>query len=228
MEGDFGRDEWTGTERLPFDWVRVLGFRHSSTHGPHVGRGLPLERSSWLNRPLHVDWFVGPLLTSNVERNRVGQSNATFGGIRAGWDFDYYWGLEWRLGWADPNLVTADTTTLSGHYLVSDVDLIYYPWGDSRVRPYCLFGLGLAEVGSVRSDGNTGHEATLLGMPFGAGVQFAQTRLLTWRLELLDNVAFGSEGLSTMHNLSLTLGMELRLGARPNSYWPWRSSRTVW
>jgi hypothetical protein len=51
---------------------------------------------------------------------------------------------------------------------------------------------------------------------------------LAWRLEILDNIAWGDNGLATMHNFSFTLGMELRLGARPNSYWPWRSARTVW
>ncbi|MCA9257859.1 MAG: hypothetical protein KDA61_01610 [Planctomycetales bacterium] len=220
-------DDFAPAPLVPFDWVRHFGFRHSSTHGRHVGRGLPLEKTSWLNRPFHVDWFAGPLVTTNVVDGRVGQGNDMFSGLRLGWDFDYFWGMEWRIGWANPNLFTATDSQIEGNYMVSDVNVVYYPWGDSKVRPYCLWGVGMAEVGSVRTDG-TGQEAVLVGMPFGGGVRIAQSRQITWRLEAINNMAFGSDGLSTLHNLSLTLGMEIRLGARPKSYWPWRTGRTVW
>ncbi|MEQ8835411.1 MAG: hypothetical protein RID07_01250 [Lacipirellulaceae bacterium] len=213
----------------PFDLLRDFGFRHSATHGRHVGRGVPLERTSWLNRPYHVDWFLGPLLSDDLVTGSVGQSNDLFGGFRIGWDFDYYWGIQGRLGWSNPDIQTAATAgnPPSGNYFVGDIDILYYPWGDTKVRPYMLLGVGLAEVGSVNPDGS-GKEITLLGMPFGGGVEFPQTPWLVWRLEVLDNLAFGADGVSTMHNISLTAGMELRLGARPRSYWPWRSSRNVW
>jgi hypothetical protein len=212
----------------PFDWMRHWGFHHSSTEGRFLDKNVPLPYSSWLNRPYHFDWFIGPLLSDSPDHGRVKQSNGTYGGIRLGWDFDYYWGIEWRYGWADP-MVFADTTNdgISGRYMVSDVDLIYYPWGDTRVRPYFLLGMGLSRVGSIRLDG-TDQEATLLGMPFGMGLQFMQTHWLAWRLEVTDNLAFGSEGFDTMNNIVLTAGMNIRLGAKPNSYWPWRSSRNIW
>jgi hypothetical protein len=212
----------------PFDWIRHWGFHHSSTEGPFLDRGLPMERTSWLNRPYHIDWFVGPLLSDGPVDGRVSQSNEMFGGLRLGWDFDYYWGIEWRIGWADPVLL-ADTTTeeLSGTYMVSDVDIVYYPWGDTKVRPYGQLGLGVTQVGSVREDGS-GQEATLLSMPMGVGVQFPQTHWLAWRLEVMDNLAFGADGVDTMNNFTFTAGAEFRMGARPNSYWPWRSSRTIW
>ncbi|QDS98361.1 outer membrane beta-barrel protein [Adhaeretor mobilis] len=231
---DFGYDEemamhWDEPLWRPFDVLRDLGFRHSSTHGRHIGRGVPLERSSWLNRPYHVDYFIGPLLSDDLVAGSVGQSDGVFSGFRIGWDFDYYWGIQGRLGWSDPEIQTPDTTAnpRSGNYFVGDVDLLYYPWGDTKVRPYMLLGVGMAEVGSINNDG-TGNEVTLLGMPFGAGIEFPQTPWLAWRLEVLDNLAFGDNGVSTMHNISLTASMELRLGARPRSYWPWRSSRNVW
>lgn len=219
----------TGKSDLrPFDWMRHWGFHHSSTEGPFLDRGLPMERTSWLNRPYHLDWFVGPLLADGPVDGRVSQSNEVFGGFRAGWDVDYYWGLEWRIGWADPTLLS-DThdVELSGTYMVSDIDVVYYPWGDTKVRPYGQLGLGLTQVGSVRPDGS-GQEATLLSMPFGVGVQFPQTHWLAWRLEIMDNLAFGADGVDTMNNFTFTAGMEFRMGARPNSYWPWRSSRTSW
>jgi hypothetical protein len=212
----------------PFDWMRHWGFHHSSTEGRFMDKGLAMERSSWLNRPYHLDWFVGPLLSDGPVDGRVSQSNELFGGLRLGWDFDYYWGVEWRFGWADPHLIADDIDTeLSGTYFVSDVDFVYYPWGDTKVRPYVQWGLGLTEIGSVRPDGS-GQEATLLSMPMGIGVRFPQTHWLAWRLEVIDNLAFGADGVDTMNNFAFTAGMELRMGARPNSYWPWRSSRTIW
>jgi hypothetical protein len=212
----------------PFDWMHHWGFRHSSTDGRYVDKSIPLEHSSWLNRPFHVDWFLGPLLSDSPDEGRVEQTNEIFGGFRAGWDFDYFWGLEWRIGWADPMVFTDSSSDgISGTYMVSDVDLIYYPWGDTKVRPFFQLGLGMTEVGSIREDG-ADQEATLLSMPFGLGLQFTQTHWLAWRLEIIDNLAFGSEGIDTMHNVAFTAGMEWRLGARPNSYWPWRSSRTIW
>ncbi len=217
-------------DRRPFDWVRSLGLRHSSTHGQHIGRGIPLEGTSWLNRPYHVDWFIGPLLGDTLIENRVSQENVMLGGLRIGWDFDYYWGLEWRFARADPNVQyddTPQTVKSSASYFVSDIDLIYYPWGDSKIRPYGLLGIGLAQI-DFRDDTGFSRDVTLATLPLGVGVQFRQWSWLLWRLEVLDNLSFGADGLSTMHNVSITAGMELRLGARPASYWPWRASRKVW
>ncbi len=213
----------------PFDWVRSLGFRHSSTHGRHVGRGIPLEGTSWRNRPYHVDWFVGPLLGDSLIDNRVNQENVLMGGVRIGWDFDYYWGIEWRYARADPNaqFSTPQPVPNEVSYSLSDIDLIYYPWGDSKVRPYYLLGIGAAQI-DFTDDAGINHDATLATMPLGIGIQFHQASWLLWRLEILDNLSFGADGLSTMHNVSITAGMELRLGARPASYWPWRTSRKIW
>ena len=227
-DSPFDAEPAAGDKVRPIDWMRHWGFHHSSTEGPFLDKGLPMEGTSWLNRPYHVDWFAGPLLTDGPVSGAVSQSNELFYGLRFGWDFDYYWGAEWRFGWADPTLTLPGVEgELSGDYFVSDVSLIYYPWGDTKVRPYVQWGLGVTQVGSVRADG-TGQEATLLGMPFGIGVRFPQTHWLAWRLEIIDNLAFGSDGIDTMNNVAFTAGMELRLGARPNSYWPWRSSRTIW
>ena len=212
----------------PFDWLHHWGFHHSSTEGPFLDRGLPMERTSWLNRPYHVDWFLGPLLSDGPVDGRVEQSNDLFGGLRVGWDFDYYWGVEWRFGWSNPVLI-ADSIEgeTPGDYFVSDIDFIYYPWGDTKVRPFVQWGLGMTQIGSVRSDG-TGQEATLLSMPLGLGVQFPLTHWALFRLDIIDNLAFGADGVDTLNNFAFTAGMEMRLGARPNSYWPWRSSRTIW
>ncbi len=214
----------------PFDLMRHWGFRHSSTDGRYsVDRGVPMEYSSWLNRPYHVDWFLGPLLSDNPSADRVAQTNVVFGGLRLGWDFDYYWGVEWRFAWADPELISESAIEVqSGRYFASDIDFVYYPWGDSKVRPYFQWGLGMNEIDTVRDNTGLTQQVTLLSMPFGGGVIFPQTHWLAWRLEILDNLAFGNDGVDTLNNVSFTAGMELRMGARPNSYWPWRSSRNIW
>jgi hypothetical protein len=215
-------------EIRPFDWMHHWGFRHSSTDGRFIDKNVPLAHSSWLNRPYHVDWFAGPILLEGSISDGVSQSNDVFAGLRLGWDFDYYWGVEWRFGWAGPELfVDGSSDGIEGDYFVSDIDFVYYPWGDTKVRPYFQAGLGVTQIDTLR-DGVSPHQATLLSMPLGMGVQFTQTPWLAWRLEIIDNLAFGGDGVDAMNNFAFTGGMEIRLGARPNSYWPWRSSRTIW
>ncbi|HEX6963530.1 MAG TPA: hypothetical protein VF175_16805 [Lacipirellula sp.] len=212
----------------PFDWMRHWGFHHSSTEGRFAPKNVPLNYSSWLNRPYHVDWFTGPLIMDGTVSDGVGQSNDILAGLRLGWDFDYYWGVEWRFGWADPDIFAAGSSdAIEGDYFVSDIDFIYYPWGDTKVRPFFQAGLGVTQIDNLR-DGVSPHRATLLSTPFGLGVQFQQTPWLAWRLEIIDNLAWGGDGVDAMNNVAFTGGMEVRLGARPNSYWPWRSSRTIW
>jgi hypothetical protein len=221
-------DESLEKDIRPFDWMRKWGFLHSSTEGRFIEKNVPMTYSSWLNRPYHVDWFAGPVLMDGTVSESVGQSNDILAGLRLGWDFDYYWGLEWRFGWADPDIFAEGSSdAIEGDYFVSDIDFVYYPWGDTKVRPYFQAGLGLTQIDNLR-DGASPHQATLLGMPLGLGVQFQQTPWLAWRLEIIDNLAWGGDGVDTMNNFAFTGGMEVRLGAKPNSYWPWRSSRTIW
>lgn len=226
-EGIYGGEK---AQLRPFDWMRHWGFRHSSTDGRHTDRGVPMEYSSWLNRPYHLDWFAGPLLSDNPSGSvSQSQSNEVIGGLRLGWDFDYFWGVEWRFAWADPTLVSDSAIEVqSGRYFASDVDFLYYPWGDTKVRPYALLGMGLNEIDYVYDEFGLTRQVTLLTMPFGVGVIFPQTHWLAWRLEVLDTLAFGNDGVDAMNNFSFTAGMEFRMGARPNSYWPWRSSRNIW
>jgi len=219
-------DNWEsvfGEDELALHWTDHVSQVRS------IGRGMPLQGASWLNRPFHVDWFLGPMLGGDLIKNQVSQNNITLGGLRLGWDFDYFWGLEWRIARADPDVEfnTPLATPNSSTYFISDIDLLYYPWGDSKVRPYALLGLGLANV-SFRDGSELNHDATLLTMPYGGGVQFHQWPWLVWRLEVLNNLSFGSDNIATMHNVFFNVGMEFRIGARPSSYWPWRSSRSVW
>ncbi len=220
---------WSDPVLKPIDWLRHLGFRHSSTSGRHTHKGRPLQGTSWLNRPYHVDWFVGSLLGDELIEGRVDQNNEVLAGLRIGTDFDYFWGVEWRLGWSNPDIDASNGAELAinGSYFITDVDFKYYPWGDSAVRPYWLLGLGMTQI-DFRDDTDISRNVSLITMPFGTGVEFHQWPWLVWRLEVLDNLAFGADDVETLNNFSFTAGMEYRFGAKPQSYWPWRSSRRIW
>lgn len=221
--------KWNDPSVKPIDWLRHFGFHHSSTEGRYTGKGVPLEGTSWLNRPFHADWFIGTLLGDELIANRVDMNNELLAGIRIGYDFDYFWGIEWRFGWANPNTEAVGATgeDINGSYFISDVDFKYYPWGDSKVRPYGLLGAGLARI-DFTDDNDIRQNVNLMTMPFGTGVEFHQFPWLVWRLEVLDNLAFGADGTETLNNFSFTAGMEWRFGAKPNSYWPWRPARRIW
>lgn len=219
---------WCDPSVKTIDWMRHFGLRHSSSDGRYIGRGVPLEGSSWLNRPFHADWFVGTLLGDDLTQS-ANLENEVIAGFRVGYDFDYFWGLDWRFAWSNPNigLDGSDVISRNGSYFASDVDLKYFPWGDSKVRPYWLLGMGMMHLEYVDLIGIS-ENVTLLTMPFGVGVEFPQFPWLAWRLEVLDNLAFGADGVETLNNFSFVAGMEWRFGAKPNSYWPWRPARRIW
>ncbi|WP_146451330.1 outer membrane beta-barrel protein [Bythopirellula polymerisocia] len=220
---------WNDPTVKTIDWMRCFGFRHSSSSGRHTHKGIPLEGTSWLNRPYHVDWFVGTLLGDELITDRVNQNNEVMTGLRIGCDFDYFWGAEWRMGWSNPDIDATNTTeqAINGSYFITDVDLKYYPWGDSVVRPYWLAGFGMTQI-DFRDHNDISRNVSLLTMPFGTGVEFHQWPWLVCRLEVLDNLAFGADGVNTLNNFSFTAGLEYRFGAKPQSYWPWRTSRRIW
>jgi hypothetical protein len=224
-----------GTRLLHSDvWQRLAIFhptsmlRHSSTSPRATGKGEPLVGTSWLNRPYYAGWFLGPIFGASPV-DGMDQGNGAFGGLILGWDMDHYWGTQLRFGWAAMQLTDRDfpQRIRNNDVFITDLSLLYYPWGDSRWRPYGLLGLGAASF-SFADQRWVGHDPTLLGMPFGGGLKYQFRRWWAFRAEVLDNVAFGSEGLNTMHNVSLTIDMEVRWGARPKSYWPWQSERHIW
>ncbi len=205
-------------------------FKHSSIDGRDVGIGQPLRGTSWLNRPKYAGWFMGILNGGELIKNRVDQNTDLFGGYRFGWDFDHFWGAEARIGWAALNLtnIQGPPSTRTGDVIIADLNVLYYPWGDARWRPYCFMGMGGASFDFVDHNGR-GHDDTLFGMPIGLGIKFlTDRRWLVLRAEIADNIAFGDGGLDTMQNVSFTLGVEAHYGARPKTYWPWHPNRHIW
>jgi hypothetical protein len=224
---------WSLHSIYPSHWFPPLatriGLRHSSADGRHVGLGKPLVGTSWLNRPIYVGLDIGPYWMTHRIEDSVGRDTDIFGGLILGCDWDYYWGSELRFEWATPELINSearDADRADGLF-EWNANLLYYPWGDSTFRPYWRWGIGTAHFDFPDDDGHRRDE-TLLTFPLGIGMKYPLLRWLAARAEFTDHLSVGDDGLPTMHNLTLTLGLECRYGVHPRSYWPWNPSRHIW
>lgn len=191
----------------------------------HWGIGEPLVGTSWRNRPFYIDAFAGGLLGDELRKNSIVEGSGFFAGARLGYDFDHYWGSELRVGFADtgvsylsPNARPRDSKVSNSYF---DVNLLYYPLGDSRWRPFFLVGTGYGnfvfsnEVGkSVR--------AGAFSIPLGGGVKYLFSRNFAIRFDVTDNLTFdGGSLVDSMHNVSFTGALEWRFGGRTVLYDPW-------
>jgi hypothetical protein len=167
--GDFATGEH---EHLrPFDYMRHWGFHHSSTEGRFMEKSVPLNFSSWLNRPVPSRLVRRPACSATVPIRRPTSSRQTPSSAACGSA-----GTSTTTGapsgasaGSDPEIFYEGSSDRQpGQYWVSDVNLIYYPWGDTRVRPFFVTGIGISEIGSLHNDGGP-LEANLLGTPFGHG-----------------------------------------------------------
>jgi len=194
------------------------------------GKGEPLIAASWLNRPYYAGFFIGALNGDTLIPGEINQSIGFFGGLRLGWDYDPYWGIETRLGFSELGLDFIDEPSVDGlatDFLVWDASLVYFPWGDSRWRPYGTVGIGLVDYDFLDANGLR-HSDAVIGVPWGIGLKYRQTDWIALRFDFLDNVAFGGKaGFETMNNLSLTAGLEFRFGGTRKSYFPWNPSQTI-
>jgi len=191
------------------------------------GPGEPLQQNSWLNRPLAASAFFGMLHGDELISNQVDQSSGSFGGVRLGYDLEHYWGMEARAGWSEPGLSSAGDSGASSNLVFLDASLLYYPWGDSRLRPYFLAGMGTARV-DFNDQSGLARNQWLFGLPLGFGVKYLWKTSVVFRAEFLDNIVFGSSGVNDTNNLSFTLSAEYRFGGRRVSYYPWQASHSFW
>jgi hypothetical protein len=211
-----------------------------------AGQAVISEREPWIYRPFSVGIFFGPIVGSPLVDDWVAQGTGTLAGLRLGWDLDDDWGLEMRFASASIPLVDSDlqkamqqqydtdrglpldspfrhrwdSTRTADHFLW-DVDMLWYPWGDAKLRPYLLFGIGISRIDFLdRMDVSYSH--VLVGMPVGLGVKHRWADWLAFRVECLDNMAYaGHSTFQMQHNFSVTGGLEIRLGRPRTSYWPW-------
>jgi hypothetical protein len=220
------------------------------------GRGGPAvvsEREPWIYRPFSAGIFFGPIVGSPLIDDWIEQQTGTLAGARFGWDLDDDWGVEMRLASASIPLVDSleqiemqqqydtdrglpldspyrnrwDGTRLADHFLW-DLEILWYPWADARLRPYLLFGLGISRIEfNDRLDVSYSH--VLVGMPVGIGFKHRWADWLAFRVECLDNMAYaGNSTFEMQHNLSITGGFEIRLGRPHISYWPWDPGTRKW
>jgi len=232
-------EDWPGAhpaERVRFwprtgTWLPIHWFGHSDPNDPyrHTGLGEPLIGTSWRNRPYYFGLFVGGIFNDDLVDQEVLQNNAVFLGMRLGWDFDHYWALEGRYAFARAEALTGAGVPIaeSARDYYGDVSLLYYPWGDSCWRPYFSMGVGLANFRFVDNNGFFINDSAF-GLPIGIGLKNYTSRWCTLRLDLVDNIAFGTNQVSSMHNFSVMAGVEFRFGGRSPSYFPWHGSTVYW
>jgi len=213
----------------------------------------PMTTESWLYRPLSAGWFMGFMQGNELVEDWVGQEQGFFGGYRFGWDYDPYWGCEMRFGFAsvalqdsarakaaqeaadlaagltpdDPYFHRFDTRRDSGIRLW-DVDMLWYPFGDTYLRPYFLIGLGSARVDFMDRLSER-RIKSVLAMPIAIGFKYRLRDWLAVRVEATDNfIAGAGSGFKNLHNFSLTAGLEVRFGGTRTAYWPYYPGRHYW
>lgn len=220
------------SQELVHRWFVEPWFSHSDPNDPHrhVRLGQPLIGTSWRNRPLFVGAFYGGILADDLIDDRVDQSDTWFLGLRAGADFDHYWGVEFRYAFAPPELTNDAGQALgNGHSrdYFADVELVHYPWGDSRWRPYLLAGIGF-QTFRFYDDQNKRYSESLVSIPIGSGLKYFWGPWCTLRFDFVDNIALGNDHLDAMHNISFMAGAEYRFGGSRQSYYPWHNNMTYW
>lgn len=212
-------------------WLAKPWFSHSDPDDPyrHVGLGQPLIGTSWRNRPHYWGTFVGGILMGDMIEGRVNQNDTNIFGVRLGWDFDHYWGLEGRWAYAEPELSDANGAPIGNHSrnYYGDVSLLCYPLGDARWRPYLLGGVGFQTYHFYDEFGARVDEAPL-AFPVGGGLKYFCNPWFTLRFDVIDNIAMGNDRVSFMNNVSLMVGGEFRFGGRRTSYYPWHNNTQYW
>ena len=175
--------------------------------------GQPLIGTSWRERPVSFGFVMGGLEGTSLESGHVQQDGPGFLlGVDAGWDYDYYWGIEKRLNYAALQISDPDgqhhrgATALFGEYRIN-----YYPLGDTRWRPYIFFGPGVADFFYTNQQGESLHRDQFL-LAYGLGLKYLWTLNVAGRIEILDDYTIGTWSMSSMHNVSINAGLEMRFG----------------
>lgn len=191
----------------------------------------PLSRESWMFRPFHVDGFAGTLLAADPIKGRVNAGAGFYIGFRLGWDMSKHFGTETSFGFCKVGNTYVHRPLKMGDekLFLWDVSWLWYPWGDTRFRPYFIAGTGLNDIHFVNGINQVVH-STLFQFPWGGGFKYRFGNRLAFRFDIRDNIAYGAgNGLGVMHNLSLTANMEWHFGGgAKRSYWPWNPGRSWW
>ncbi len=218
------------------------------------GPGEPLVQESWQFRPLSVGTFFGFLQGGALVRGWTYEEQGTIAGLTLGWDFHHYFGAEMRVGFGRvvvgdtmeailAQQTSDDTAGLSPYdparrrfdvsryddLIICEINALYYPWGDSRWRPYAMIGMGVTSIDFIDRSEIVYHGAYFT-LPIGVGVKYLNGDWLAFRLELADQIMFGGGSpIETVNRLCVTAGVELRFGgSNRRAYWPWNPGRNYW
>jgi opacity protein-like surface antigen len=178
----------------------------------------------WRDRPFSGGYTVGAIAGDPFHSRHKDDALGPALTKRYGWDFADHWGLETRL--SDAWLY--DSTRFNPNFrqteqaLFWDSNLVYYPWADTRFRPYVTCGAGVAYF-NVTNNQSHHISRVLADAPFGIGVKYPIKDWLVVRAELLDDLTIGGGGLPTMNNVSLVGGVEVRFGDIRKHFLPWLS-----
>jgi hypothetical protein len=195
-------------------------------------RRQPMMRESWLYRPFNVSIFDGALFAAPPIQPQFNTTVAYFTGLRIGWDFSRYFGGEERFGFSKVFLLDGASHSVQVGYqrlFYFDANLLIYPWGDTRIRPYVSIGSGYADVFIVSNAGLRLHPGAF-NLPMGVGVKYRHSSRLAFRADFRDNLTFsGGGGLRTLNNLEFVGGVEFHFGGgNRRNYWPWNPSHHWW
>lgn len=188
--------------------------------GPrHIDRGQPLMGTSWVNRPYYVDGYTGALFGWNLTEN-LKQTHGTISGLRVGWDYEHFWGAQFGMGFGSSN---TDPGGSDVSIRLADVSVMYYPWGDSRWRPYTGLGLGVGKYSFLDETGGSVDEFAMQ-IPLSMGVKYAFRPWWALRLDATNYLVLPANELKFINQLALTLGLEIRFGGQRRSYFPYSPS----
>ncbi|RIK74592.1 MAG: hypothetical protein DCC68_22760 [Planctomycetota bacterium] len=189
----------------------------------------PMSGASWLSRPLHVDVFSGVIYGGTLIEDSIRRQGDIFSGVRLGWDWTRRLGGEMRFGFAQvgtediPTGVELDDADL----VYWDLNVLWYPTGDTRLRPYLSLGLGALHVDFVDATGNA-HQKELVGIPLAAGLKYRATPWCAVRADIADNIALPYDDIEGQGNFSITVSAEFHFGGQRRSYWPWNPTLQSW
>jgi hypothetical protein len=212
--------------------------------GAAAAAGGPPINESWLEHPISAGIFIGVANGSMLIDDWVGQQEGMFGGVRVGYDFGERVGAELRYGFGAVQLfdsaqaiaakypngepALADAKSRYCDLDLLDASVLVYPWGDTPWRPYLLTGIGLAQIRFSDVLGNR-YSTTTADIPLGVGLKFHCTESAALRLEVNDTIIFGNgSGFNSVHELSVTGGLEFRFGGSHRAYWPWSPESSSW
>lgn len=209
------------------------GLLHDLPSGPALPAvRQPMLRESWLYRPFNLSIFEGALFATPPIGPQINTTVAYFTGFRLGWDYATHFGGETRFGFSKVFLLDSQTRSTEVGYqrlFYFDTNVLVYPWGDTRFRPFFSLGGGLADIFVVSNDGLRLHPGAF-NLPFGGGIKYRHGTRLAFRADIRDNLTFsGSGGMRTLNNIEIVGGVEFHFGGGDRrTYWPWNPSRHWW